>query len=180
MRGFLEARCSWEPGSGLTTGDFSLFRLLLKVSHANVCLANTNHTFLTHKNLHSDTFLRDISPAKQRNTAWVWNPQGISKLMIKVDCWVSCTLLKAIVRAFLAMISFAAGSSMYPCHMECISKSVPRDVISLSDCRPQWHRSAVDVMRNRWGQSLSVPCVFQGQVHKVVLFWYWFCMWLPS
>ncbi len=37
MRGFLEARCSWEPGSSLTTGKFSLFCLLPKVSGANVC-----------------------------------------------------------------------------------------------------------------------------------------------
>ncbi len=35
--GCLKARCSWEPGSSLTTGEFSLFHLLLKVSGANVC-----------------------------------------------------------------------------------------------------------------------------------------------
>ncbi len=34
--GFLEARRSWELGSSLTTGEFSLFRLLPKVSGANV------------------------------------------------------------------------------------------------------------------------------------------------
>jgi hypothetical protein len=34
--GFLEARCSWEPGSSLTIGEFSLFRLWPKVSAANV------------------------------------------------------------------------------------------------------------------------------------------------
>jgi hypothetical protein len=34
--GFLEARRSWEPDSSLTTGEFSLFRLLPKVSIANV------------------------------------------------------------------------------------------------------------------------------------------------
>jgi hypothetical protein len=34
--GFLEARSSWEPGSSLTTGEFSPFRLLPKVSGANV------------------------------------------------------------------------------------------------------------------------------------------------
>jgi hypothetical protein len=36
-RGFLEARRLWEPSSSLTTGEFSLFRLLLKVSAVNVC-----------------------------------------------------------------------------------------------------------------------------------------------
>jgi hypothetical protein len=151
MPGFLEARQSWEPCSQLTTSDFSLFRLLPKVSHANVHWANANHTVLTHKNPQTDTFLRDISPAKLCSTAWVRNPQGTSKLMNKVDCQVPCTLLKAIVQAFLATKSFAGGSSMYPCHMACISKSVPRDVISLSDCHPQWHRGVIDVMRDSQG-----------------------------
>jgi hypothetical protein len=116
---------------------FSPSRLLPKVSGAIVHWANANHTFLTHKNPHTDTFLRDISPAKLCSTARVWNPQGISKLVNKVDCWVSRALLKAIVRAFFATKSFTAGSSTYPCHMACISKSVPRDIISSSDCRPQ-------------------------------------------
>jgi hypothetical protein len=46
-------------------------RLLLKVSGANVHWANANHTFLTHKNPLTDTFLRDISPAKLHSTAQV-------------------------------------------------------------------------------------------------------------
>jgi hypothetical protein len=157
MHGFLKARRSWEPGSRLTTGDLSPFRLLLKVSGANVRWENANHTFLTHKNPWTDTFLHDISPAKLRSTAWVRTPKGISKLVNKVDCWVPHALLKAIVRAFLATKSFAEGSSTYPCHVACVSKSVSRDVISLSDCCPQWHRSAMDVTRNSRGQSLSIP-----------------------
>ncbi len=36
MCGFLKARRSWELGSSLTTGEFSLFRFLTKVSGANV------------------------------------------------------------------------------------------------------------------------------------------------
>ncbi len=118
---------------------------------------NTNHTFLTHKNPQTDTFLRDISPAKLCSTARVWNPQGISKLVNKVDCWVHCALLKAIVWAFLATKSFAAGSSTYPCHIACVSKSVPRDVISSSDCHPQWLRSAVDVTPDSRGWLYGVP-----------------------
>ncbi len=55
------------------------FHLSPKVSEANVHWANANHTFLTHKNPQTDTFLHDISPAKLRSTARVWNPQGISK-----------------------------------------------------------------------------------------------------
>ncbi len=46
---------------------------------------------------------------------------------------MTALLLKVIVQAFLATKSFAAGSSTYPCHMACISKSVPKDVISLSN-----------------------------------------------
>jgi hypothetical protein len=109
------------------------FRLSPKVSGANVNWANANDTFLTHKNPQIDTFLRDISPAKLCSTARVWNPQEISKLVNKVNYWVPCTLLKAIVRAFLATKSFAAGFSTYPCHMACVSKSVPRDDISSSN-----------------------------------------------
>jgi hypothetical protein len=146
-----------EPGSRLTTGFRSPFCLLPKVSGANTHWANANHTFLTHKNPQTDTFMCDISPAKLRSTAQVRNPQGISKLVNKVDCRVPCALLKAIVRAFLATKSFAAGSSTYPCHMACVSKSVPKEGISLSNCRTQWHRSAMDVMRDSWGWSLSVP-----------------------
>ncbi len=157
MQEFLEARRSLNSGSKLTTSEFSPFRLLLKVSGANVHWVNANHTFLTHKNPQTDTFLHDVSPTKLRSTARVWNPQGIFKLVNKVDCWVPCTLLKAIVRAFLATKSFTAGSSTYPCHMACISKSVPRDVISLSDCHPQRLRSAGDVMCDSRGRLLSVP-----------------------
>ncbi len=47
---------------------------------------------------------------------------------------VPCTLLNLIVRTFLATKSFAAGSSMGPCHLACILKSVPRDVISSIGC----------------------------------------------
>ncbi len=131
--------------------------LLPKVSEAIVPWVNANHTFLTHQNPWTDTFSHDISPAKLHSTARVWSPQGISKLVNKVDCRVPCASLKAIVRAFLAMKSFAAVSSTYPCHMACVSKSVPREVISLSDCHPQRLRSAVDEMRNSRGQLLSIP-----------------------
>jgi hypothetical protein len=44
------------------------------------------------------------------------------------------TLLEAIVRVFLATKSFVVGSLNYPCHEACISKSVPKDVLSLIGC----------------------------------------------
>jgi hypothetical protein len=52
------------------------FRLLPKVSGANVRWANSNHTFLTHKNPWTDTSLREISPAKLRSTARDGIPKG--------------------------------------------------------------------------------------------------------
>ncbi len=157
MHGFLEARCSWEPGSQLTTSDFSPFRLLPKVSGANVRWTECKSYFSCSPNPWTDTFLLDLSLAKLCSTARLWNPQGISKLVNKVDCWVPCALLKAIVWAFLATKFFAVGSSTYPCHMACVSKSVSKDVISLSDCCPQRHRSPMDVMRDCRGWSLRVP-----------------------
>jgi hypothetical protein len=46
------------------------FRLLPKVSGANVRWVNANHTFLTHKNPQTDTSSHDISPAKLCSTAF--------------------------------------------------------------------------------------------------------------
>jgi hypothetical protein len=88
MCGFLKARRSWEPGSRLTTGEFSPFHLLPKVSCVNTHWSNANDTFLTHKKTLNWPFLHDVSPAKLRSTVQVWNPQGISKLVNKVDCQV--------------------------------------------------------------------------------------------
>ncbi len=55
------------------------------------------------------------------------------QLVNKVDCYVPCALRNAIVQAFLTTKTFAAGSSTYPCHMAFVSKSVPRDLLSLSN-----------------------------------------------
>ncbi len=58
---FLKARCLREPGTRISTRFLSPFRLLPKVSHANVHWAIANHTFLTHKNPWAIPFLHDIS-----------------------------------------------------------------------------------------------------------------------
>ncbi len=58
---FLEARHLREPGRIISTGCLSPFRLLPKVSHANVHLAIANHTFSSHIISSADTFLHDIS-----------------------------------------------------------------------------------------------------------------------
>ncbi len=184
-RGFLKARCSWEPGSRLTTGDLSPFRLLPKVSGANVLWANANYTFLAHKNLQADTFSREISPAKLCSTAQVRNPKGISKLMNKVDCCMSYD-------SFLALCSrqqYGPSSLWNP------SQQDPQ-------CTPAiWHASQSQSQGTSYLQATVIPngtetlwmwraivgadhsaslsCIFQGQVQKVVLLWYYFCMWLP-
>ncbi len=79
-------------------------------------------------------------------------------------------MLKAIVRAFLAMKYFAAGSSTYLCHAACVSKSVTKDVISLSNYVPNsteapWMRLAIVGADH----SASLSCDCEGQVRKVVL-----------
>ncbi len=58
---FLKVRCWWESGTRISTGILSPFRLLPKVSHANVHSAIASHTFSSHINPQTDTFLRDIS-----------------------------------------------------------------------------------------------------------------------
>jgi hypothetical protein len=109
-----------------------VFCLLPKVFGANVHWANANHTFLTHKNPRTDTSLRDISPAKLCSTAWDGIPKGFPTRALG---WLSvpCVSHKVIVWAFIPTNTFAAGSSTYPCHMSCVSKSVPKDVISSSN-----------------------------------------------
>ncbi len=108
------------------------FCLLPKVSGANVHWENANHTFLTHKNPQTNTFSHDISPLSYAVQPGMESPREF-QLMNQVHCHLPCTLHKAIVQAFLAMKTFAAGSLTYPCHMACISKSVPRDITSLSN-----------------------------------------------
>jgi hypothetical protein len=80
----------------------------------------------------------------------------MSKLVNKVDCCLSVT----------ASLHFAQGNSAgFPCYEILrsgilnvplpygmrLKVSVARNVISSSNCRPQWHRSAMDVTRDSWG-----------------------------
>ncbi len=51
---------------------------------------NMNHSFLTTKFLKLTlSCMTYLVLAKLRSTTWVWNPQGISKLVNKVDCHFS-------------------------------------------------------------------------------------------
>jgi hypothetical protein len=86
---------------------------------------------------------------------------------------------------------FIVGSSTYPCHMACISKSVAKDIISLSNYVPNstevlWMRRVII----RTDHSASFSCNYQGQVHsspllvllllhRVVLFRHSLCICLP-
>jgi hypothetical protein len=103
-RGFLEARHSWEPGSSITTVEFSLFCLLRKLSAVNIRWTEQDSYLSFAQKSSSRHFL---ALTKLRSTARVWNHQGISKLVNRVDCCLSYDSFlairsKAIVRAFLA------------------------------------------------------------------------------
>ncbi len=141
---------------------------------------NTIHTFLSHKNPWTDTFLHYLGLAKLRSTARVWNSQGTSKLVNRLIVACLMTASSRFAQGDSAGLprckSFAAGISTYPCHMACISKSVMKDVISLRDYVPNsteapWMRRGI--VGADHSASLSRDC--QGQVHKVVLLWYCFC-----
>ncbi len=82
---------------------------------------------------------------------------ALLKLPVSPAFRVSCWMRNTVVRTFLTTKSFAAGSSMDPCHLACILKSVPRDVIPLIGCSTQLPRSAVAVTRVSRGWLLNIP-----------------------
>ncbi len=134
IKRFLRARRSRKPGScsRLTTSFLSHFHLLLKVSHVNIHWVIVNHTFSSHTRSSSSHFLAGHKPLlSQCSTVWARNLMWVPNSWIKVDCclsygsfwtisqalfhlimfqWIPCTLLNAIVWAFLARKSFAVGS----------------------------------------------------------------------
>ncbi len=121
-RGFLKARCSWEPSSSITIGKFSPFQTLRKASALNVCWTEHDSYLSFSQKPLSWHFL---ALAKLRSTAQVWNHQRISKLVNRLI--VAC--LWQLPRASLQSNSvglpryecFAAGFSTYPCHMAFIA-----------------------------------------------------------
>ncbi len=102
--GFSKQDARWEPGSSITTVEFSLFRLLQKVSAVNIHW--TEHdSYLSF--LQKSSSWHFLALAKLCSTARVWNHQRISKLVNGVDCHLSSDSFlvlcsQAIVRAFLA------------------------------------------------------------------------------
>jgi hypothetical protein len=101
---------------------------------------NTIHTFLSHTNPRTDTILRYLGLAKLCSKARVWNLQGTSKLVNRLIVACLMTASSRFARGKSAGLpcykSFAVGLSTYPCHMACISKSVTKNIISLSDYVP--------------------------------------------
>ncbi len=119
MHRFLKARCLWETGSSLTTGELSLFSLLLKVSAVKVRWTEHN-SYLSFSQKSLDWhFLACPWPSQaMQYSPGMESPKGYPNLWIG---WLSLVLwqlphplLKAIVRAFLATKFFAAGSSCTP------------------------------------------------------------------
>jgi hypothetical protein len=116
--GFLKARRSWDPGSSFTTLEFSLFRLLPKVSALNVhWTEHDSHLSFSQKSLD----WHFLALAKLRSTARVWNHQGYPNSWIGWLSLVRWQLPHALLLGYSAGLPryecFAVGSSMYPCHM---------------------------------------------------------------
>jgi hypothetical protein len=108
---FLEVRCLWEPDTRISTGILSLFCLLPKVFHAHVHWAIASHTFSSHINPQTDTFLRDISLQKVNAVQLRKGiPKGFPNLQIKVDCCLSDDSFWTTSQALLALDRVPDGS----------------------------------------------------------------------
>ncbi len=123
---FLKARRLKESGSRLTTGFHSHVRILLKVSHANICWAIMNHTFSSHTTSSSSHFLGwHKPPLSQRSTAWAKNPhKRFPILWIKVDWslsydnfWTISHVLFTLDYVLVGSLHFAQCNSVgLPCY----------------------------------------------------------------
>jgi hypothetical protein len=156
MRGFLEARRSWEPGRSQTTGEFSLFCLLPKVSAVNVRW--TEHdSYLSFSQKILELTLSCVSEALPNYAVQpVYGiTKGISKLMNRL--LVACLMT--------ASSRFAQSDSAgLPCYKNlrsgifniplpygmCLKVSHKGHHIFERLCLQQ-HRSAVDEMRDSRG-----------------------------
>ncbi len=116
---------------------------------------NTNHTFLSLKTPRTDTFLCDLGLAKLPSTARVWNPQGISKLVNKVDCCLSYDSFLALHSqqkcrpSLLQMLCSGILNVPLPYGMRLKVSHKGRHIFE--QLRPQQHRSAVNEMRDSRG-----------------------------
>ncbi len=129
------------------------FRLLPKVSGANVLWVNMNHTFLTHKNPWTDTSSRDISLAKLHSTARDGIPKGLPHRELG---WLSCSS------------RFAWSDSAGLPHYENLCSgilNVPLTYGMRLKVSPEG--------RHIFEQLLGF------HVRRVVHWWYCSCMWLP-
>ncbi len=144
--GFLEARRLWEPGSSLTTGEFSRFRLFPKVSAANIqwtehdsylscnqvdcCLSYDSFLMLRSMRQCGPSSLKNPSQRDPQRTPAIWHAsQSQSRRTSYLQATTSPTAQKC---------------------RGCEAQIVGAD------------------------RSASLSCNCQGQVHKVVLLWYCF------
>ncbi len=90
MMHFLEARRLWEPGTRISTGFLSPFRLSPKDSHATSVRRSRIIPFLLTQNFRANIFSRDIS-LRQVNAVQLGKgiPKGFPNSWIKVDCCLS-------------------------------------------------------------------------------------------
>jgi hypothetical protein len=119
MHGFLKARRLWEPGSRLTIGEFSLFRLLPKVSGANVrWIEHDSYLSFSQKSLNWH-FLAWPRPSQATQySLGMESPRDFQTCdqgwLLLVLRQLPCALLKAIVRAFLATNPLQRNSQRTP------------------------------------------------------------------
>ncbi len=149
--GFLETRRSWEPGSSLTTGELSLFRLLPKVSAVSVLWTEHDSTKILELTF---SCMTSAQPSYAVQPGY-----GINK-------WISKLVNRVIVACLMTASSrFAQSDSAgLPCYEILRSGifNVPLPYgmhlkVSHEGChifeqlRPQQHRSTVDETRNSRG-----------------------------
>ncbi len=170
---FLEVRCSWEPGTRISTGILSPFPFLCKGFSCKHPLDDClSYLFFSSKSSNWHFLAWHKPPLSQRSTARDWNLQGISNLVKRLivaclktaDGWllkrslhliafqlVPYTSFHLIVRTFLATKSFAAGSSTDRLPYGMLHEVSPEEHHTSIGCSTQLHRSAMGVTRVSWG-----------------------------
>ncbi len=122
---------------------------------------NMIHTFLSHKNPWTDTFLRELGFAKLRSTAWVWNHQGISKLVNRLIVACLMTVSSRFAQSDSAGLPcykiLCSGIFNVPLPYGMRLKVSHKGRHIFEQLCPQQHRSTVDETRDSRSWSLSVP-----------------------
>jgi hypothetical protein len=108
---FLEVRCSWEPGTRVSTGIISPFCLFSEGFWRKCPLGDrVSYLFFLSKSSNWCFLAWHKPPLSQRSTARGWNLQGISNLVNKVDCCLSEDSCWTTSQALFAPDCVPAGS----------------------------------------------------------------------